>query len=48
MIKNKELHNIMKITVDTREIVPVFDRVGPIFEPTPGIVTGKQIGRAHV
>ena len=35
MIKNKELHNIMKITVDTREIVPVFDRVGPIFEPTP-------------
>ena len=35
MIKNLDLHNIIKITVDTRELVPVFDRLGPIFEPTP-------------
>ena len=35
MIKDLTLHNIIKITVDTREVVPVFDRQGPIFEPTP-------------
>ena len=35
MVKDLNLHNIIKITVDTREIVPVFDRMGPIFEPTP-------------
>lgn len=35
MIKNLDLHNIIKITVDTRVMVPVFDRLGPIFEPTP-------------
>lgn len=35
MVKDLKLHNIIKITVDTREIVPVFDRLGPIFEPTP-------------
>ena len=35
MVKDLNLHNIIKITVDTREIVPVFDRLGPIFEPTP-------------
>ena len=35
MVKDLTLHNIIKITVDTREMVPVFDRLGPIFEPTP-------------
>lgn len=35
MVKTLKLHNIIKITVDTREIIPVFDRQGPIFEPTP-------------
>ena len=35
MTKDLKNHNIIKITVDTREMVPVFDRLGPIFEPTP-------------
>ena len=35
MVKDLKNHNIIKITVDTREMVPVFDRLGPIFEPTP-------------